>query len=81
MKPEQSLIFELSRPGRSAYSLPQCDVPQDENLDALIPAGLLRSSKPCCRKYPKWMSSATTPRCPAATSALTTDSIRSAPAR
>ncbi|QWU15835.1 glycine dehydrogenase subunit 2 [Paenibacillus sophorae] len=43
MKPEQSLIFELSRPGRAAYSLPECDVPAEEGLDALIPAELLRS--------------------------------------
>lgn len=43
MKPEQSLIFELSRPGRSAYSLPVCDVPEEEAIDSLIPAGLLRS--------------------------------------
>ncbi|MBY9077543.1 aminomethyl-transferring glycine dehydrogenase subunit GcvPB [Paenibacillus sp. HN-1] len=41
MKPEQSLIFELSRPGRSAYSLPECDVPE-EKLEDLLPAGLLR---------------------------------------
>lgn len=43
MKPEQSLIFELSRPGRSAYSLPLCDVPQEETLKSLIPSDLLRS--------------------------------------
>lgn len=43
MKPEQSLIFELSRPGRSAYSLPLCDVPQEETLESLIPSDLLRS--------------------------------------
>lgn len=38
---EQSLIFELSRPGRRAYSLPPCDVPQ-QPLDSLIPARLQR---------------------------------------
>ena len=27
VKPEKALIFELSREGRKAYSLPQCDVP------------------------------------------------------
>lgn len=26
MKPEKALIFELSKPGRVAYSLPECDV-------------------------------------------------------
>ncbi|MCT1403982.1 aminomethyl-transferring glycine dehydrogenase subunit GcvPB [Paenibacillus sp. p3-SID867] len=42
MKPEKALIFELSKPGRVAYSLPDCDVPE---IDAasLIPEGLLRS--------------------------------------
>lgn len=41
MKPEKALIFELSKPGRVAYSLPECDVPE---IDAasLIPEGLLR---------------------------------------
>lgn len=36
------MIFELSKPGRVAYSLPECDVPE---IDAasLIPEGLLRS--------------------------------------
>lgn len=43
MKPEQKLIFELSRPGRSAYSLPPCDVPADDELSALLPADLLRA--------------------------------------
>lgn len=42
MKPEKSLIFELSKPGRVAYSLPECDVPETD-ASALIPAGLLRS--------------------------------------
>lgn len=41
MKPEKALIFELSKPGRVAYSLPECDVPE---IDAasLIPEGLQR---------------------------------------
>ncbi len=39
------LIFELSRPGRTACSLPECDVPQVE-LDTLIPAELRRSAAP-----------------------------------
>ncbi|WP_040950794.1 aminomethyl-transferring glycine dehydrogenase subunit GcvPB [Gorillibacterium massiliense] len=41
-KKEQSLIFELSKPGRIAYSLPECDVPETELTD-LIPATYLRS--------------------------------------
>jgi glycine dehydrogenase subunit 2 len=41
MKPEKALIFELSKPGRIAYSLPECDVPELE-AEALIPAELLR---------------------------------------
>lgn len=42
MKPEKALIFELSKPGRVAYSLPECDVPETD-ASALISAGLLRS--------------------------------------
>ncbi|WP_374019291.1 aminomethyl-transferring glycine dehydrogenase subunit GcvPB [Paenibacillus thiaminolyticus] len=41
MKPEKKLIFELSKPGRTAYSLPECDVPQ-RDVEELIPAGMLR---------------------------------------
>ncbi|CAM3007538.1 aminomethyl-transferring glycine dehydrogenase subunit GcvPB [Paenibacillus taichungensis] len=40
--PEQSLIFELSSPGRVAYSLPECDVPR-QAVDSLIPREMLRS--------------------------------------
>ncbi|MBW5446755.1 aminotransferase class V-fold PLP-dependent enzyme [Cohnella sp. CFH 77786] len=42
MKPEKALIFELSRPGRIAYSLPECDVPEVDP-SAVIPVGHLRS--------------------------------------
>ncbi|UHA73570.1 aminomethyl-transferring glycine dehydrogenase subunit GcvPB [Paenibacillus sp. 481] len=42
MKQDKALIFELSKPGRVAYSLPECDVPEIE-LQELIPASLLRS--------------------------------------
>lgn len=45
MKPDQALIFELSHPGRTAYSLPECDVPEIE-LQELIPASMLRSQEP-----------------------------------
>lgn len=43
MKPEKALVFELSKPGRTAYSLPECDVPEADPGDG-IPAGLLRSA-------------------------------------
>ncbi len=42
MKHDKALIFELSQPGRVAYSLPDCDVPQ-EDVSSLIPTSLLRS--------------------------------------
>lgn len=42
MKPEKALIFELSKPGRVAYSLPECDVPETDAA-SLIPESLLRS--------------------------------------
>lgn len=42
VKHDKALIFELSKPGRVAYSLPECDVPVKE-LDSLIPADLLRA--------------------------------------
>jgi glycine dehydrogenase subunit 2 len=42
MKPEKALIFEMSRPGRVAYSLPECDVP-DIEASSVVPSGLLRS--------------------------------------
>lgn len=44
MKPEQELIFELSHPGRTAYSLPECDVPEID-IHELIPASMLRSQE------------------------------------
>lgn len=40
-KKEQALIFEISRPGRVAYSLPECDVPK-----AQLPKHLLREETP-----------------------------------
>lgn len=42
MKPEKALIFELSKPGRTAYSLPECDVPEADPAEG-IPGGLLRT--------------------------------------
>ncbi|NKI22119.1 aminomethyl-transferring glycine dehydrogenase subunit GcvPB [Paenibacillus dendritiformis] len=41
MKPEKKLIFELSKPGRTAYSLPECDVPQ-RAIEEIVPAAMLR---------------------------------------
>ncbi|MDF2720731.1 MAG: subunit 2 of glycine dehydrogenase, partial [Paenibacillus sp.] len=42
VKHDKALIFELSKPGRVAYSLPECDVPEVA-LDELIPQKLLRA--------------------------------------
>lgn len=44
-KKQKALIFELSRPGRTACSLPACDVPAVD-LSRLIPASLLRETDP-----------------------------------
>jgi glycine dehydrogenase subunit 2 len=41
VKHDKALIFELSQPGRTAYSLPACDVPEIEVSD-IIPAEFLR---------------------------------------
>ncbi len=41
MKPEKLLIFEMSKPGRVGYSLPECDVPQID-VSTVIPDDLLR---------------------------------------
>ncbi|MFQ6042877.1 MAG: aminomethyl-transferring glycine dehydrogenase subunit GcvPB [Candidatus Poribacteria bacterium] len=41
----ESLIFELSSPGRRGYSLPKCDVPE-KRLDELIPKEFLRENEP-----------------------------------
>ena len=40
MKEYNKLIFELSKPGRKAYSLPALDV-EEKALDSLIPAEFL----------------------------------------
>ncbi|HEY8499646.1 MAG TPA: aminomethyl-transferring glycine dehydrogenase subunit GcvPB [Clostridia bacterium] len=45
MKNETLTIFEKSRPGRKAYSLPKCDVPETP-LSELIPDHLLRDVPP-----------------------------------
>ncbi|MDD5018549.1 MAG: aminomethyl-transferring glycine dehydrogenase subunit GcvPB, partial [Eubacteriales bacterium] len=42
---EKALIFEMSRPGRMAFSLSDCDVPEMA-LDELIPAHLLSEPPP-----------------------------------
>lgn len=43
VSPYDKLIFERSRPGREAFPLPACDVPQ-QALDELLPAELLRDT-------------------------------------
>lgn len=45
MKEYKKLIFEISKEGRTAYSLPNCDVPEVSIKD-LMPEGLLRCSEP-----------------------------------
>lgn len=42
---EKALIFEISRPGRKAYSLPKWDVPE-EKAEKMIPEDLLRIASP-----------------------------------
>ncbi|MGF2617049.1 glycine dehydrogenase subunit 2 [Rossellomorea vietnamensis] len=44
-KNDQPLIFELSKEGRTGYSLPEMDVPQVD-LSELIPAGYTREASP-----------------------------------
>ncbi|WP_456274068.1 aminomethyl-transferring glycine dehydrogenase subunit GcvPB [Bacillus sp. AK031] len=44
-KTDQPLIFELSKEGRTGYSLPEMDVPQVD-LSELIPAGYTREEAP-----------------------------------
>lgn len=41
MKQYNSLIFEISKPGRVGYKLPKCDV-ESKDVKSLIPEGLLR---------------------------------------
>ncbi|NQX59214.1 aminomethyl-transferring glycine dehydrogenase subunit GcvPB [Paenibacillus qinlingensis] len=45
MNNEKALIFEMSHPGRVAYSLPESDVP-DMNIDELLPAKFRRQLEP-----------------------------------
>jgi glycine dehydrogenase subunit 2 len=45
MNNEKALIFEMSHPGRVAYSLPDSDVP-DVNIDELLPAKFRRQTEP-----------------------------------
>jgi len=45
MKRLEPLIFELSSPGRKAYSLPALDVP-DRSLEDLLPKGEIREKAP-----------------------------------
>ena len=42
MKRAQAILFEVSKPGRSALDLSACDVPV-QPLETLVPAGLLRA--------------------------------------
>ncbi|HHW48080.1 MAG TPA: aminomethyl-transferring glycine dehydrogenase subunit GcvPB [Clostridiaceae bacterium] len=42
---DRKLIFEISKEGRKAYSLPACDVPETD-IETLIPPEYLRKSEP-----------------------------------
>jgi glycine dehydrogenase subunit 2 len=42
---DQSLIFEISKPGRIGYSLPEMDVPELD-LNGLLPVGYVREEEP-----------------------------------
>ncbi|MBO8176769.1 MAG: aminomethyl-transferring glycine dehydrogenase subunit GcvPB [Bacillus sp. (in: Bacteria)] len=44
-KQDQPLIFELSKPGRIGYSLPELDVPEVDVIE-LIPEGYMREEEP-----------------------------------
>jgi glycine dehydrogenase subunit 2 len=44
MKEYNKLIFEVSKPGRNAYSLPPCDV-TDNDIEDMLPEELLRKSE------------------------------------
>lgn len=44
-KDDQALVFELSKPGRIGYSLPEMDVPEIE-IENLIPEQYLRTDEP-----------------------------------
>jgi glycine dehydrogenase subunit 2 len=44
-KDDQALIFEITKPGRIGYSLPEMDVPEID-INELIPAGYLREEEP-----------------------------------
>lgn len=45
MNKQKSLIFEISRPGRKAYSLPECDVPEI-SIEDMTDKKYLREEKP-----------------------------------
>lgn len=45
MAKRESLIFEMSVPGRKAYSMPACDVPE-EDICSMIPSEFLREKCP-----------------------------------
>ena len=45
MRSEKALIFELGSPGREGFSLPACDVPQ-QDLTELLPLPFLRTQAP-----------------------------------
>ena len=51
---ESALIFEISRSGRKAFSLPECDVPELP-LEEMIPDECLRDKDARLPRSAKWM--------------------------
>ncbi len=52
MKRLEPLIFEVSSPGRKAYSLPPLEVP-DKPVESMLPKNELRTVEPELRKSPR----------------------------
>ena len=73
------LLFEMSRAGRTAGTIPASDVPE-VTLDKIIDASLLREDL-IFRNWPRWISFATTLGSQGATSGSTWASTPWAPVR
>ena len=74
------LVFELSSPGRLAFSLPESDVPVEPAL-AAVPEQYRRREPAACPRSPSSTWCATSPASRSSTTASTRASIRSARAR
>lgn len=76
MQHEQTLIFEVSREGRTGYNLPTPTVPEVD-LETLLPATMIRKRRRNFRKYLNSMSFAITRLYLHETMGSIQDSIRS----